>query len=235
MRVESVNNMGAGMPTGAAGEMDETCKNIQKQIQNKQQELRKLSENDTLDMEEKQKKRQEIQQEIANLNMQLRQRQMELRREKMEGRDPAEESVPGKKETETQNPGREERTDAPKGGRLATGSMRAMISAASAVKQAEKLGSVAGRMEGRAAVLKAEIKTDTALGGDTREKEKELAEMEQKAAQAGTSQISMLGDAGKTMEKATEEEREEGKEIAVEEKKEKEKEEREQRSGRVSP
>lgn len=63
-------------PQGA----DATSRAIQKQIQNKQQELQKVSENPNLSPEEKAKKRQAIQQEISNLNLQLRQHQMEQRR-----------------------------------------------------------------------------------------------------------------------------------------------------------
>ena len=82
--------------------------------------------------------------------------------------------------------------------------MHAMISAESSMKQAQVQGSVATSMEGRAGVLKAEIKQDGATGGDTKSKEEELAQVEQKAEQATASQMESLGKANKTIEEAAE-------------------------------
>ena len=59
---------------------DSYTKNIQRQIADAQQKLQDLSSNEELSLEDKMKKRQEIQQEITNLNQQLRQHQMEQRR-----------------------------------------------------------------------------------------------------------------------------------------------------------
>ena len=83
--------------------------------------------------------------------------------------------------------------------------MTAMISADSAIKQAKVQGSVATKMEGRSGVLQSEIKMDQAIGGNTQKKEEELAEVEQKAQAAVSSQFSTLADANRTMEEAAKE------------------------------
>lgn len=66
---------------GMAQANDSVSKNIQNQIANAQQKLQDLSSNEELSLEDKMKKRQEIQQEITNLNQQLRQHQIEQRKE----------------------------------------------------------------------------------------------------------------------------------------------------------
>ena len=79
-------------------------------------------------------------------------------------------------------------------------SMQAMISAESAMKQAKVQGSVATKMEGRAGILKAEIKQDAARGGDVEKKQKELAEVEQKAQAADAAQLTTLAQANQELE-----------------------------------
>ncbi|MDE6889770.1 MAG: hypothetical protein K2P45_14230, partial [Eubacterium sp.] len=70
------------------------------------------------------------------------------------------------------------------------------------MKQAKVQGSVATKMEGRAGVLQSEIKLDKARGVDTQKKEEELAEVEQKAQEVASSQLSTLAGANKTMDEA---------------------------------
>lgn len=70
----------AGMPTGGA-QMDSVSRNLQNKIANEQKKLKDLASDDNLSPEEKMKKRQEIQQEVANLQQQLRQHQIEQQRE----------------------------------------------------------------------------------------------------------------------------------------------------------
>ena len=84
MRVTGISNnvSASGISSGNVGmQTDSYTKNIQKQIADAQQRLQNLSSNQDLSLEEKMKKRQEIQQEIANLNQQLRQHQIEQRKE----------------------------------------------------------------------------------------------------------------------------------------------------------
>ena len=64
---------------GGISPTDSVSKNIQNQIANAQKRLQELSSKDDMPLEEKMKKRQEIQQEINSLNHQLKQHQI-LRR-----------------------------------------------------------------------------------------------------------------------------------------------------------
>lgn len=179
---------------------DPVSKGIQDQIMNAQKQLQELSANKDMTSEEKMKRRQEIQQEIANLNQQLRQRQIDKRKEQQEQgtRNAADkEEVKNSQKTGTaqQNTG------------LSQASMEAMVSADSSMKQAKVQGSVATRMEDRAGVLKIEIKLDGGRGGDTSAKQTELAEVEQKAENAANAQLGTLAEANRTMADAAESDR----------------------------
>ena len=159
MRINGLN--GANTQAGGMNmtkATDSVSKNIQNQIANAQKQLQELSANKDMSIEEKMKKRQEIQQQITDLNNQLRQHQIEQRKEQQAKKSSMDDMLGGNKKT------------APKAGNQSTGlsqaSMKAMISADSAMAQAQVQGSVATKMEGRAGVLESEIKLDAALGGD---------------------------------------------------------------------
>ena len=192
MKINSLN--GANSQVGGMNMMkatDSVSKNIQNQISNAQKQLQELSANKDMSIEEKMKKRQEIQQQINDLNNQLRQHQIEQRKEKVEN---------ARKQTKR----------APKVGKKSSGlsqaSMKAMLYADSAMAQAQVQGSVATQMEGRAGVLESEIKLDSARGGDVSAKKEELEEVKQKVAAAETAQMNTLADASKKMEEAAKEE-----------------------------
>lgn len=197
MKVGSMNGAsfqgaGGGAQAGSISlQNDSVSKNIQNQIANAQKQLQEISANQEMTLEEKMKKRQEIQQEITNLNQQLRQHQIEQRKERQSKSSSVDDMI-GRK----QNTGKAGN----KGNGLSQASMQAMISADSSMKQAQVQGNVATRMEGRAGVLKAEIKQDA--GGNTEAKEAELAEAEQKAMSAAASQMNTLANANQTMEEA---------------------------------
>ena len=81
MRIENfslANSQNGGMNRKMA--TDSVSKNIQNQIANAQNQLQELSANENMSAEEKMKKRQEIQQQITDLNNQLRQHQIEQRK-----------------------------------------------------------------------------------------------------------------------------------------------------------
>lgn len=71
----------AGGQTKAAQSADVVSKGIQDDIENVQREKQALSSKEELSVEEKMKKRKELQQELSSLNAKLRQRQAEIRRE----------------------------------------------------------------------------------------------------------------------------------------------------------
>lgn len=194
MTINSINGANTGIgQMGMNQATDSYSKSIQNQIANAQKQLQELSSNENLSLEEKMKRRQEIQQQISDLNMQLRQHQVEQRKEKQQAKDSSMDDTHGG-------------TGNTKAGNNSTGfsqaGMAAMISADSSIKQAKVQGSVATKMEGRSGVLKSEIKQDQARGGNTQKKEEELAEVEQKAQEATSSQISTLADASRKMEDA---------------------------------
>ena len=182
---------------------DSVSKNIQNQIANAQKALQELSANKDMSIEEKMKKRQEIQQQINELNQQLRQHQMEQRKEQQAKKSSIEDMLSGTKKV------------SPKAGKQGTGlsqeSMKAMISADSAMKQAQIQGSVATKMEGRAGVLESEIKLDMARGDDVTKKKEELAEVQQKAMTAESAQMNTLADVNMELEEEAKVEQQEEK------------------------
>ena len=158
MTVNGISGANNGIQAGSSGritQMDSVSKNIQNQIANAQKKLQELSSNEELSIEDKMKKRQEIQQEINNLNQQLRQHQMEQRKEQQTKKTSMDDMLGGSRKT------------APKSGNQSAGlsqaSMQAMISADSSMKQAKVQGSMATQMEGKAGVLESEIKKGNPL------------------------------------------------------------------------
>ena len=195
MRINGLN--GANTQNGGMNMLqanDSVSKNIQNQIANAQKALQELSANKDMSMEEKMKKRQEIQQQITELNQQLRQHQIEQRKEQHAKKSSMEDMLGGSKQkaskVEKQNAG------------LSQASMRAMISSDSALEQARVQGGVASKMDGRAGVLEVEIKLDMARGNDVEAKKEELAEVQEKAINAETAQMNTLAEANKEIEEA---------------------------------
>jgi len=194
MTINGINGTNTQMgQMGMNQATDSYSRNIQNQISNAQKQLQELSSNEEMTLEEKMKKRQEIQQQISDLNMQLRQHQMEQRKEKQQAKGSSMDDMLG---------GTRSGKAANEGSGLSQASMTAMISAGTSMKQAKAQGSVATKMEGRAGVLESEIKLDKVRGNDTQKKEEELAYVTQKAQAATSSQLSTLADASKTMEEA---------------------------------
>ena len=213
MTIKGMN--GANTQMGQMGmnqATDSYSRNIQNQIAKAQKQLQELSSNEELTLEEKMKRRQEIQQQISDLNMQLRQHQMEQRRASMEGSEKRQ-AKGSSMDDMLGGKGNAGKTKAgSKSAGLSQASMTAMISADSSIKQAKVQGSVAAKMEGRSGILQSEIKLDQARGGDTQKKEEELAETEQKAQAAASAQLSTLADAGRTLEEAAQADSREDKE-----------------------
>lgn len=196
MRIDGINgsnmqNVGMNRQMG----MDSVSKNIQNQIANAQKQLQELSSNKEMSIEEKMNKRQEIQQQIADLNNQLRQHQIEMRREQQQTKSSSMDDMLGgtRKVANTGN----------QGAGLSQASMQAIISADSAISQVQSSGRAVTKMEGRAGVLEAEIKLDSARGGNVEAKQEELAEIQQKASQAQASQLNVLANANEELEEAS--------------------------------
>ena len=191
--INSTNTQVGGMNMTQA--CDSFSKNIQNQIANAQKQLQDLSANKDMSIEEKMKKRQEIQKQITDLNNQLKQHQMEQRKEKQQTKKLSmDDMLGGSNRTSSKTTGQS--------AGLSQASMKAIVSADSAIAQAQIQGGVATRMEGRAGVLESEIKLDSARGDDVEAKKEELAEVQQKAATAESAQLNTLADANKELEAA---------------------------------
>ena len=204
MKINGLNGTNAQFGGMNMKATDSFSKNLQNQIANAQKQLQELSANKEMSMEEKLKKRQEIQQEITDLNNELRQHKIEQRMKKQQAKGTSmNDMLGGSKKT------------APKVGKQSAGlsqaSMTAIISADSAMAQAQVQGSVAGQMEGKAGVLETEIKLDLARGGNVKAKQEELADVQQKAAAAENAQLNTLSDANKELEAAAKADQQEDK------------------------
>lgn len=195
-----------GMDAGIGGQTDPMVRDLQRQIEDLQNKMKELSSNPELTAEMKAKKRQELQKQISDLEMQLRQRQMEVKREEIAKRQEnysMDEMLGTKqqaKKSGKQNTG------------LSSGSMEAMISADTSMKQADVNGSVARKMEDRAGVLETEIKLDQSRGFVAEWKEEALAETQAKTNEATSAQMGALAQADKAAEKAVEESKEQDEE-----------------------
>lgn len=181
------------------GQEDAQIKRIKKQIENAQKQLQSLNENDQMDLDEKMKKRQELNKQITELNLQLRQRQIELRREEQEKRAAEAETPDGTQAAPKKAP---KGHSAPAG--LSEAGMKAMISAEGATEQAAVYDRVAGSLEGRAAVLRGEIKQDGGHGLSSARKQSEVASLTQKAAVAEGAQGSAFAGAARELQEAAE-------------------------------
>lgn len=188
MKIQATDNFNSQAVPNRAGQEDAFTKRLKSQIADVQKKMQELSSNQDMSMEEKMKKRQELQKQISDLNMQLRQHQIELRKEKMQQKQATEKDTKQKKDNE--------KADEDNAG-LSEAGMRAVMSAESSIKQSKIQGNVATRMEDRAGVLKTEIKIGH---GDVESKKEELADVEQKAMNAKASQFSTLGKAESELE-----------------------------------
>ena len=189
MRLGTVNgNTVSGMTPIQMGD-DSYSKQIQSQILNIQSQMQKLGENKDMSSEEKMKKRQDMQQQIMELQNQLRQHQIEQRRENQQK---ASSSI-----NDMLGGGRNEGTQVDNG--LSTSSMAAIISADASINQVKAQGSAKAKLEGRAGVLKAEIKQDSSRGKSSEKKEKELATVEAKTQAVSSNQMGILSNVSKQL------------------------------------
>lgn len=204
MTVKGISGANGNMQAGGCGmnmQTDSVSRNIQNQIANAQKQLWELSSNEDMTLEEKMKKRQEIQQEITTLTQQLRQHQIEQRKEQQqEGTSIADMLGGSTRAAKTGNKGNGQSRQSTQ--TMSQAAMTAMISADCSMKQAKVQGSTVAQMEGRAGVLESEIKMDKGRGASTEKKEEELADLQAKAQAAMAAQVSTLAEAGEVMEEA---------------------------------
>lgn len=199
MKINGIGGSGAaqgqiGKPQGT----DAVSRSLQKQITNVQKEIQELSADKNLTMEEKMKKRQELQQRLAELNRELQQHQIDLRRERQQEQK-AKNSQNGKQKAEIEETGNG----------LSKSGMKALISADSSMKQAQVYEGVASDLKGAARTLRSDIALDERRGQDVSKKKTQLAKVEERIEKAVSSQVDTLKEADKTLQEARKEEREE--------------------------
>lgn len=202
--VSGINMQPGTAGAGSGAQMDAVSKDLLAQIENLQKQMQELSSNQEMPAETKMKKRQELQKQISDLEVQLRQHQMEVKREaamKKREKSNGMDELLGTKQQEKQN--------GSQGTGMSAGSMEALLSADASMKQAGVHGSIAKEMEGKANVLEAEIKLDSARGGgnNVETKQEQLAEVKEIAQQASLSQMESLAQANKTVQEAAANER----------------------------
>ena len=203
---------GTGFQVGQSGIYqggDPVSKQIQRQIADAKKQLTDIASNKEMGMEEKAKKRQELQKLIGDLNNQLRQHQIEQRRAAVnqegnkEKKDSSLEEMLGKSK---KNRDKKER-DKKQG--FSEARMEAIISADSSMKMAKVQGDVSEKMENKVAVLESEIKLDDGRGEGTERKREEADRLEKRAYQAADFQFSTLEEANNKMQEAEKKEKEE--------------------------
>ena len=203
MNVKGVNGGGTGLQSFGMNRNqgnDSVSKNLQNRIADAQKQMQELGDNKEMSLEEKMKKRQEIQQQISDLQNQLRQHQIEKSKEDRQKKGTSmDDMLGGNRQTQRQAGGSKGMSNA---------SMKALISADTSMDQVKIQGAAKGQAEGKAGVLKAEIKLDSGRGGDTKKKEEELAKTEENVNEITQSQMNALSDINKKIDEAAKADRE---------------------------
>ncbi|MCM1055858.1 MAG: FlxA-like family protein [Bacteroides sp.] len=176
---------------------DPAIKNAQGQIEELRKQLQQLAENEEMDPKTKTEKKQQIQQQISDLNAQIRQRQAELRREKQAAvKDPQRAAEKVEKNNENT-----------KSNGFSKASASALISASNALDNADALESLNKKLSGRARELSAEIETDMKRGADVTAKQSELEKVQKGVKNTRTAHAELLSEADETLENAAETDR----------------------------
>lgn len=188
------NNMGVNKQQSE----DSVIKNAQSQIEELRKQLQQLAENKDMDPKAKTEKKQQLQQQIADLNAQIRQRQAELRKEKQTPK----ESTKNAAEKEAASEGAKKPDGFDAGFSKATAG--AIISASNSLDFADSMNEVSVKLSGRARELSAEIETDAKRGADTTAKQAELDKVNKGVQNSKAAAASALSEADGKLENAAE-------------------------------
>ena len=198
MQIGGVQGAGSAVPgsqPSVTGVEDATSKNIKRQISEVQKKIQELAQKQDMSLEEKMKKRQEYNQQIADLNAQLRQHEIEVRQERQQSKENSMEDMLGGKES--RDAAQDKDTVS-----ISTEGMEAMISAESSKKQSKVYGHVAKDLQTKMRNLSAEIDMDESRGVDTSAKVSALSDLEGRRENAVSKQIGTLSKAADEMEEA---------------------------------
>lgn len=165
--------------------------NLQKQIDEKRKQMQELGKDESLPPEQKQKKRQSLEQEIAELEAQKNQAEMAAKqKERQEA-----EAKQVRHNDEAYSRSKDGDTAL-----ISARGMKAMITAGQAIEMADVTNGVKKSMEGEAGVLESEIKLDQASGADTTRKEQRLHEIEEKTSDLNRQSIADLDEANEELQ-----------------------------------
>lgn len=170
-------------PAGGAGifmpaAVDSESKALQKQIEEKQKELKELSSKEDIPLEEKVKQKQQLQQEITQLEAQLRMHQQEVKQQR--GQENSKQDLiasGGDKQSLAASMSLSSEGTAMAG-------MESLLSAHSSLKQAKVQQGVSKDLQANARVLESEIKQDKNLGASVEKKEEQLEDLSQRSSDA---------------------------------------------------
>ena len=192
----------ATAPVPATSQASNSTNNIQTEITNKQQHLKRVSSDTTITATEREQKRRELQKEIDELNRKLqlekleqkeeaaeaakKRKTQELRKAEMlnkltskENAKPAETDTRAAEDGKDTNPS-SVKDDKPVHQDMSVQNIQQMLSADYLVQKERMQEQVSTKQEGTKNVLEAEIKQDRSYGTDTSRKEAELKAIQQK-------------------------------------------------------
>lgn len=173
---------------------DPVIKNAQSQIDELRKQLQQLAENEEMDPKTKTEKKQQIQQQISDLNAQIRQRQAEIRKEKQASKENPQRTAAEAK-TKEENA---------KASGFSTASASALISVSNSLDVADSLSSLNTKLKGRARELSAEIEIDKARGADITAKQSELDKVNKGVKNTAVAHARVLGEADDALKSAAE-------------------------------
>ena len=188
MAIGKIERINATTPSTAVSSVTSASKNLQSQILMKQQNLKKLSTDSNLSIDEKEKQRQKLQKEIEELKRKLE--QMRLKQEETEKAKEAEEQkeVEMEKVSETKTEKEENYTFAVDKSEehkkevveLTADEVQKILDTNLFLKEEMVQQGVEYDQKNTVRILSSEIRQDEIHGSDTTEKEEELKELQKK-------------------------------------------------------
>ena len=190
MNISGIDGIGRnGNQIGAGAGEDAKTKSIKDQIARVQKKLQDLAANEDISLEEKMKKRQELQKQLSDLNSQLRQCQIEQRKKASEAKQSRQESDGMGSQAKT---GRKQEDP----------EAEVILTAGAALKQAKVQDGVIAKQKGCAGVLEAEIRLDSSRGRSVEAKQEEPAKVEARMTGTQSLQMENLGRANQAIEES---------------------------------
>ena len=174
-----------GMTSSVISKVETETKNIQNQIMNKQQNLKRISSDGKMSVEEKAKESQEIQKQIEELNRKLRMLQQEREEEVKEAEKKQEQKAELNEERAKDTAGKAlDENDLAKDVKgfkepvnVSPQNVQKMLEGSSVIQKERIQQSVSNQKELAVNVLESEIELDKGRGTDTTAKEAELADL----------------------------------------------------------